>query len=430
MKKTFQSNAETYFGCRGKHIAFAILVFACIPLFFSRCATFQPQKGKEAFSRSGAVTKRDGNIRVTAAVLSPEETKAFFDLDLYDKGIQPVWLEIENRNDSRVWFPPISVDPDYFSPLEVAYMNFATFAKKRNRRMAEFIYDHALKRLIAPGTTQSGFVFTNLNLGTKAFNVDLVGEKSRVWTFTFYISVPGFRASHQDVDWENLYPKDEILSLDNMEDLKESLANLPYWTKNQDGTKQGVPINIIIVGHGKDLHHVLLRRGWDETAGVKPVPRSEGPIPSRYAPVRPLYVYGRHQDAAFRKTRERVNERNQLRLWLSPIRFKEKLVWIGQISREVKVRYLPDTYRIEPLVDEARTYLLQDLWYSQRLEKFGYVKGVAAKFMSEPYEDLAGNPYFTDGFCTVLWIAEKPLSFAEVEALEWGTLAGLPGDND
>jgi hypothetical protein len=414
----------------GNSNAASILVVGLIILFLTGCATFNPRTQEEHSFRARAETKSEGNIRVTAAVLSEDETKAYFDLDLYYRGIQPIWLEIENRNENRVWFPSVSVDPDYFAPLEVAYMNFATFAKNRNRQLAEFLYYQAIYGIIPPGTTNSGFVFTNLNLGTKFFNVDVVGENNRVWTFTFSIPVPGLRVSHQDVDWETLYTKDQIVSCHNEAELKAAIEKLPFWTKNQDGTIQGTPINIILVSRGKDLHHVLLRRAWDETAGVNPARSSEGPIPSQYAPVSPLYLYGRPQDAAFRKSRERLKERSHLRLWLSPIRYGEKLVWAGYINREIKVLYRPDTFRLEPLVDEARTYLLQDLWYSQRLKKFGYVKGVAAKTISDPYEDLEGDPYFTDGFCAVLWIAKKPQSFAEVEVVDWDHPSKVPDDTD
>jgi len=136
-------------------------------------------------------------------------------------------------------------------------------------------------------------------------------------------------------------------------------------------------------------------------------------------PVSPFSLYGRPQDAAFRKTRETADERNHVRFWLSPIRYKGKQVWVGQISRDIKVRYLPNTFRIEPLVDEARTYILQDLWYSQTLARFGYVKGVGAASMSEPRKTLQDDPYFTDGYRLVIWVSRKPISFSKVEALHW-----------
>jgi hypothetical protein len=94
------------------------------------------------------------------------------------------------------------------------------------------------------------------------------------------------------------------------------------------------------------------------------------------------------------------------------------------------VRYLPHTFKLEPLVDEARTYILQDLWFSQGLEKFGYVRGVGAASMSEPRLDLEGAPYFTDGYRVVLWLSSRPVSFSDVEAVNWEVPSGIPGENE
>jgi hypothetical protein len=101
------------------------------------------------------------------------------------------------------------------------------------------------------------------------------------------------------------------------------------------------------------------------------------------------------------------------------MRFAGKPVWVGQISRDIKVRFLQDTYQIEPLVDEARTYMLQDIWYAQGLMKFGYVKGVGAASMSEPRQTFNNDPYFTDGYRLVLWVSSRPVSFSDVENLHW-----------
>jgi hypothetical protein len=45
-----------------------------------------------------------------------------------------------------------------------------------------------------------------------------------------------------------------------------------------------------------------------------------------YSPVSPLYLYGRQQDFAEQKPRHTVHQRNHLRVWLSPIRYKGDLV--------------------------------------------------------------------------------------------------------
>ena len=97
------------------------LLTICVLLSYG-CATFNPRPIEEVPFRERAQTKSGGNVRVTAVVLSAEETKEVFDLDLYKRGIQPIWLEIENNDEGRIWFPPAGTDPDYFAPLEVAYI--------------------------------------------------------------------------------------------------------------------------------------------------------------------------------------------------------------------------------------------------------------------------------------------------------------------
>jgi hypothetical protein len=140
----------------------------------------------------------------------------------------------------------------------------------------------------------------------------------------------------------------------------------------------------------------------------------------RYSPVSPLYVYGRRQDAAFQKARGTIHERNHLRLWLSPMRFKDIPVWVGQISRDIGVRFTTKTiltHKIDPDVDETRDFLIQDLWYSQGLAEVAYVKGVGPAPISAPRGNLTGDPYFTDGFRAVLWVSSD---LVELDAVEFG----------
>ena len=101
----------------------------------------------------------------------------------------------------------------------------------------------------------------------------------------------------------------------------------------------------------------------------------------RYSPVSPLYFFGRHQDFARQEPRHDVHERNHLRLWYSRFRFEGKPVFVGQISRDIGVRFVPKswppvTHKIDPDIDEARHALLEDLLFSQMVAKVGYVKGV------------------------------------------------------
>jgi hypothetical protein len=280
---------------------------------------------------------------------------------------------------------------------------------------------------IAPGNTISGFVYTNLDEGTKAFNVDIAGEDKVLRNFTFFIPVPGIKVDHAEIDWENLYAEDEISDYDQA-GLRQALENLPCCTTNKKGTEQGDPLNLVVIGELDDVYYSFIRAGWDETETIhrasifKTVRSFLFGGRYRYSPISALYVFGRPQDVAFQRARTSIHERNHLRLWLAPIRFEGKLVWIGQISRDIGVRFTRKTittHKIDPDVDETRNFLIQDLWYSQGLKTFGYVKGVEAAPYSEPRGNLTGDPYFTDGLRAVLWVSGKPQAFSDVEWIDW-----------
>jgi hypothetical protein len=399
-------------------------ILAVCFLALHSCATFKPGPIDETIFRNRGQTKSDGVVQVTATILSREETREIFGLDLYKKRIQPIWLEIENNDDERVWVPPFGVDPDYFAPFEVAYMHHFFFSKQTNAKMDRYFHEKAMSTYVPPGNIRSGFIFTNLDLGTKGFNVDLIGEHHEIRTFTFFSPVPGFKVSHQDVDWDTLYSKDEIISYDDMESFRRVLEELPCCSTDQASKKEGDPLNLVIIGSGKALHQVLIRSGWDETESLKIDSvsiKTTAPLTKqgRYTSLIPFYLYGRPQDAAFRKIRQKADERIHLRLWLSPMRFDGKPVWVGQIRRDIKVRFLQDTYQIEPLVDEARTYMFQDIWYAQGLMKFGYVKGIGAASIYKPRKTFNDDTYFTDGYRLVLWVSSRPVSFSDVENLNW-----------
>ncbi len=385
------------------------------------CATFNPRPINEVPFQKRAETQTEEGVRVTAAVLSAKETEAVFGRLLYKKGIQPVWLEIKNNTRHRMWFLQLSVDRNYFAPFEVAYMYHSPLSKVSNDRIDRYFHERAFHNPIDPGGVRSGFVFTNLELGTKAFNVEVIGEVNDVRVFTFLIPVPGLKVDHREVDWRSLYSTRDIVAFDDLAAFRKALEQLPCCTTGADGTRMADPINVVIVGDGRDVLYALLRSHWDETAAESSYdPTSQLPWEFRYQPVKSLYLFGRPQDVAFRKSRSTLNERNQLRLWLSPYLFEGKNVWVGQISRIVR-RSAWNKFIIEPDVDEARSYLRQDLWYAQAISKYGYVKGVGVATLAKPRKGLHDDDYFTDGLRVVIWVSGEPVSLSEVQFLHWET---------
>jgi len=63
--------------------------------------------------------------------------------------------------------------------------------------------------------------------------------------------------------------------------------------------------------------------------------------------------------------------------------------------------------------------LLEDLVYSQQIEKQGWVKGVGGSTRWNPRKNLTGDPYFTAGFRAVLMFVRRPHSLKELKRLDW-----------
>jgi hypothetical protein len=405
-----------------------LLIAVGFVLFILGCASSfnPPSMGDVAFQKR-AQTQEVGEVRVTAAVLSAEECLANFGVNLYRRNIQPVWLEIQNNADEAVRFLPTGLDPEYFTPFESSVLSRFAIREADHEKMDRFFLKRGMGNHVEPGATISGFVYSNLDEGTKTFNVDVVGVDHRLRTFTFFIPVPGIRADHSQIDWENLYPPNEVSDYDE-DGLRKSLEALPCCTTNDKGTEQGDPLNLVVIGDLEDVYYAFIRAGWDETETIyrasifKTVRSFLFGGRYRYSPVSALYVFGRAQDVALQRARTSIHERNHLRLWLTSMRFDGKMVWIGQISRDIGVRFTRKTittHKIDPDVDETRDFLIQDLWYSQGLKKFGYVKGVGAASYDEPRGNLTGDPYFTDGNRAVLWVSSQPSAFSDVGWFDW-----------
>ncbi|MCP4864316.1 MAG: hypothetical protein GY897_10190, partial [Alteromonas sp.] len=189
-------------------------------------------------------------------------------------------------------------------------------------------------------------------------------------------------------------------------------------------------LNLVLIGSREDISSAFVRRGWlpaEQTYGTavwKTIKSFLFGSRYRYSPVSPLYFSKRQQDFAGQKPRHTVHERNHLRMWLSPMRYQGKPVWIAQISRDIGVQFTfktwpPVTHKIDPDIDEAMYALMEDLIYSQQLAKIGWVKGVGVATRSKPRHNLTGDPYFTAGLRAVLMFDRRPYSFTEIQRFDW-----------
>jgi hypothetical protein len=282
--------------------------------------------------------------------------------------------------------------------------------------------------MVKAGETRSGYVFSRVDEGTKSFNVDIVTTTETTYRMTFFIPVPGLRLDHYETEVSELYAADQIVDVD-LQGLIEGLEALPCCVTDAKGENFGDPLNIAFVGAIDDMYYGFLRAGWDETETVyksslwKMMKSSLAGSGYRYSPVSALYVFGRPQDIALQRARASINQRNHLRLWMTPMRFEGQPVWIGQISRDIGVRFTRKTittHKIDANVDETREFLVEDLFYAQALSGIGYVTGVGEAPYDEPRGNLTGDPYFTDGLRVVMWVSGSPVDLSEMEVIELG----------
>ncbi len=411
------------------------LVRGTLPVFLSLilfvgCATtrtstsFEPRSINEIRFRDRAQTRADAEVRVSAAVPTAEEARALFDANLIRREIQPIWVKVENHSEHTYYLMSTASDPNYFSPLEAAYSVSSGLNRTHRKKLEDYYRRKNFRNPILPNTAVSGFIFTNLDQGEKVVQVTLIAAE-RVKFFTFFLQIPGMRVDYRMVDFNSLYPKEEIVELSE-EQLWAALEKLPCCTTNQEDSASGDPLNLVVIGDFTDIAAAFARRGWlpaeetYSTAVWKTIKSFLFGSRYRYSPVSPLYLFGRHQDFARQKPRHDIHERNHLRLWYSPFRYRGKAVFVGQISRDIGVRFTmktwpPVTHKIDPDIDEARHALVEDLIFSQMLAQVGWVKGVGPARPSNPRANLTGDPYFTDGYRTVLIVKPGPIALDQIK---------------
>lgn len=371
-----------------------------------------------------AQSQTDGGVTVTVAVPDREETTALFGTSLYSDNIQPVWIEVDNQSDSRYVLMLSGIDPHAYSPLEAAYQRHSG-SKEVKLEMDKFFYSMGFKNPIRTGQKKSGFVFTARDEGYKAVNVDLVGDND-LKTFTFAIKVPGIITDAEQVDFENLYVS--WIDIEDEDRLRQVLESFPCCTANEDGDKWGDPLNMVLIGDDSDIFSALIRSGWHQTeityfaSAMKTAKSFIFGSRYRYSPISPLYVFDRPQDIGLQKARNTIHLRNHMRLWRTQYNYRGKHIYLGQISRDIGVKFSKrtiTTHAIDPDVDDTRNHLIGNLAYSQALARFGFVKGSQVSTLEDTYYNLTPDPYFSDGYRAVMFFDKRRKTLEQIEFLDW-----------
>ena len=387
-----------------------------LSLFVVACATFEkPATTINSQVRERALTKESSGIRVSAAVVGTKEERKIFGIDLSQKNIQAVWLEIENNADRALILSPMALDPEYFAPLEVAYAYHRTLAADANAALDEHLLtlNFPIRSPILPGSSLSGYVFTNQTKRMKVINVDLLGHKFSQ-NFTFFVPNPDSEEEGQRflARMETMYTPQELKIVANEAALRQALEQLPCCVSDEGATSTGEPLNVVIIGEIDDWVSGFVRRGY------------------RYQPLKPRYVSGRPQDISAQKHSRGYTKPQEhfIRVWKTPILYKDKPVWIAQTGTRLGGRFAEKapaevTNPLDPYVDLTRNDLTEDLAYSQALIKIGYVKSSGHAQPTQTDATPKGVVhYITDGLRVVLVFAQRPTSLADIDFFDWERL--------
>jgi hypothetical protein len=389
------------------------------------CASFKPLPLQQIPLRDRLESQERDGVRVSVTVLSRAEARRAFGVDLYDEKIQPVWIRIRNGTETPYWLMLHGLDPNYFSAREAAYKSHFRFRPATNDRMDDHFERLGILPAVPPKGETSGFAFTNVKLGTKAVWIRLLGEE-QVEDFHFYLTVPGFKADYSAVDWEALRGRVEFVDLESEEELLDMLSELPCCTTRENGSGQGDPLNLVVIASPRALL-AFTRAGWDETelltwsSAWKTFKAFFGGE-YKYSPMSALYYDGRAQSLGLQKARDTIHERNHLRLWWTPWRYKGRNVWVGTITRDIGVYFTTRawnlaTHAIDPDVDEARSYLVEDLLTTESIQTLGLIGGVGEATKADPHRNLMFAPWWTDGRRAIIQLADEsePIPMDEVE---------------
>jgi hypothetical protein len=349
---------------------------------------------------AAAETQQDRTITVSATVPGREQAKAIFGVDLYSQGIQPVWLEIANRGDAEARYAPVSTDRFYFSPLEVSWKNRGGYSADARAAMDRRFHSLAMPRYISPGETRSGFVFTHLDNGAKGFNVDVYSGRD-AYLFTFLLRVPGFVPDYANVDFDAIYSPGSVDEVDG-DGLYDALKLYDCCTG-----EDGEPINMVLVGEGRELLRALLRSGWIETAADETGGRGDE------------IFLDRRQDAIFRYQSLDRGSIYELRLWLAPLVASGERVWLGQVRHFYRLGPGQGLRRFDADVDNARNFAAQKFLYGQAVRSVAWLEGAAVVPVERFWNRVVGAPYFTDGYRLVLWLSGDPVAAHDIGFRQW-----------
>ncbi len=415
-----------------------LLILCLLLTLLCSCATYNPQPLEPCSDECETYTKSQHDMTVSVRILGDDQAERMYGVDLASVGLQAIWLQIDNRSEHSHWLLVSALDPNYFAPNEAAALFEIGLSEKDEVRASKRFHDLAMPLKSPAGQVTEGYVLAPRHEGGRYINIKLAGDQ-HVVDFGFAVPLPDGDFDYEELDPLQIYP--DLVRPDlTLDELRNRLHDLPCCVADENSEREGDPLNLVLIGNLDEMLAALSRGGWSFTHRINldTIERMVGAAISGaaypVAPVSPLYLFDRPQDLALQRARNTILQRNHLRLWLAPYRFRGQSVWVGQVSRDISVKATLlsptlTTHVIDPNVDEAREHVLQSLLVVGVVERFAFVTGAPPASSQAPRANLTEDPYFTDGLRVVIHLnGTRTIPPEEVVFVEWQNSADPIGD--
>jgi hypothetical protein len=371
---------------------------------------------------------QDG-VTVELAVATDEEASRQFGVSLAEYGIQPIWVRISNTTEVDYWLMPLAIDPDYYTADEAALVATEDLGGEKKAQVTAILRQHAMPFYLGGPSESEGYVYATYRRGGRFVDVRLSAFGHGV-RMRFAVPLPTEGFDYELSPLRQLYAQVDSYPDLTRDEVRTRVREMPCCTTTADGKGEGDPLNIVLVGRGRDVLASLTAGGWGFTEAITAdsIRRMIGAALTDQAmataPVSALYAFGRKQDVALQRSRSKIAQRNHMRLWLAPFRCEGQPVWVGQVSRDIGVKLTRKsptltTHIIDPNVDESREYVLESLLHEEAVEWFAFVRGGHPATRDDPRHNLTDDPYFTDGMRMLIRVSAEPVPPSQTVVLPW-----------
>jgi hypothetical protein len=388
-----------------------------------------PAAARSASSSAAHVqTQTIDGVSVSAWIVPDAEAQRRYGVDLGGKGLQAIWLRVENGSPHELWLLSTFTDPDYFSADEAAYLFNWSTSEEAFESLRQRFRDLAMRARLEAGRAYEGHLLVTRAEGGRYVELMINGH-AQARRYGFALRTPDGHFDFEDMDPAAIYPDTPRKNL-TREELRAALEALPCCATDAGGTHAGDPLNVVLIAEPTRLMSALSQSGWsfthriDWTTVRRMIAAALAGTQYPNAPVSDLYAFGRRQELAFQRARFTLAQRNHMRLWLAPFTVEGRSVWIGQVSRDIGIKLTRKsptftTHVIDPLVDETRQYLLESLLQRNLVAEFGFVRAFEEVKLDQPRYNLTDDPYISDGLRLVLVLSTQPVRIEDVRNLGW-----------